>query len=159
MIVISDTSSISNLIQIGRLDLLHQLFGQIIITTSVFEELSVIEIQRQALLEISWIEIKTPHNQTLVNSLLKDLDVGEAESIVLAIELGAKHLIIDEFKGRIVAENLGINIVGVLGILIMAKNNGLIPVVKPIIEELLQVGFRLNQQLIAKVLNKLDETH
>lgn len=158
MIVISDTSSISNLIQIGRLDLLHQLFGQIIITTSVFEELSVIEIQRQALHEISWIEIKTPHNRNLVNSLLKDLDIGEAESIVLAIELGAKHLIIDEFKGRIVAENLGINIVGVLGILIMAKNNGLIPVVKPIIEELLQVGFRLNQQLIAKVLYKLDET-
>lgn len=158
MIVISDTSSISNLIQIGRLDLLHQLFGQIIITTSVFEELSVIEIQRQALHEISWIEIKTPHNQTLVNSLLKDLDIGEAESIVLAIELGAKHLIIDEFKGRIVAENLGINIVGVLGILIMAKNNGLIPVVKPIIEDLLQVGFRLNQQLIATVLYKLDET-
>ncbi|WP_367391861.1 DUF3368 domain-containing protein [Lewinella sp. LCG006] len=83
--------------------------------------------------------------------------MGESESIALAIEKNAKYLIIDEYKGRLIAEQYGVKIVGVLGILIQAKQKGVITSVKEEIEKLRSIGFRLNQRLVDNVLQRLGE--
>lgn len=99
MIVISDTSSISNLFQIGLIELLKDLYGEIIITPAVARELTVIPEQEIFLNTVSWIKVQTPQNQKLIVQLLEELHLGESESIALAIELNADYLVLDEYKG------------------------------------------------------------
>ena len=88
---------------------------------------------------------------------MEELDLGESEAIVLAIELKADYLIIDEYKGRAIADKKGVKIVGLLGVLIAAKRIGHLQAVKPLIEKIQINGFRLNRSLIDKVLNALGE--
>ncbi|MCB0636579.1 MAG: DUF3368 domain-containing protein, partial [Lewinella sp.] len=92
-----------------------------------------------------------------VMQLLTELDLGESESIALALERDAEYLIIDEYRGRMIAETYGIRIVGVLGLLIKAKQEGLIPSVKDEVDKLLRIGFRLNKGLVTSVLRRLGE--
>ncbi len=157
MIIVSDTSSISNLLQVGLIELLHQLYGEITITPAVERELYAIDEQGAAIEQLEWIKIIAPTNQKLILSLLEDLDLGESESIALALEYDAEYLIIDEYQGRLIADQYGIKIIGILGILIQAKQIGLLPNVKEPIENLRNIGFRLNKELVAKVLKKLGE--
>lgn len=154
--IISDTSSISNLFQIGKVDLLKELYGNITITPAVQRELYALEEQK-TLDNLKWIKVLAPKNQKKVAELLEELDLGESESIALAIERNAKYLIIDEYKGRLIAEQYGVKIVGVLGILIQAKQKRLITSVKVEVERLRSVGFRLNQRLVDNVLRRLGE--
>jgi uncharacterized protein len=158
MLIVSDTSAISNLIQVELLDILHQLFGQIIISNAVYEELSEIDSQKLYIDNLSWIHIETVKNQDFVHELENDLDKGESESIALAIELNADFLIIDELKGRKIAENLGIKIVGLLGSLLKAKEKGYLQTIAPILERLsTQAGFHINPQLKAHILKLANE--
>ncbi|MBI5303457.1 MAG: DUF3368 domain-containing protein [Chloroflexi bacterium] len=80
--------------------------------------------------------------------LLSDLDRGEAEAIVLAQELGADLVIIDERIARKHARRLGLKLTGTLGVLLEAKEHGFISAVKPLIEELVQGGIRLGADVI-----------
>ncbi|WP_338763860.1 DUF3368 domain-containing protein [Bernardetia sp. ABR2-2B] len=157
MIIISDTSSISNLIQIDLIYILQELFEDIYITSSVREELYVLPKQKKIIESLDWIKTQNPQNQTLVEELLEELDIGEAHSIILALETNAKFLIIDEYKGRVIAEQRGVKIIGVLGILIKAKQNNIIPLVKPHIDKLVTIGFRIKPSLIRIVLQKVNE--
>lgn len=157
MTVVSDTSSISNLLQIGLIDLLHILFGEITITPAVQRELYALPEQEKQIGQLDWIKVQMPQNQTMVSELMKELDLGESESIVLALEEKARYLIIDEYRGRIIAEDYGIKIVGILGILILAKQQGEITSVKSSIQKLTEVGFRLDNKLIDRVLKSLGE--
>jgi len=157
MIIISDTSSITNLLQIGLIDILHVLYGEITITPAVRRELYHLPEQEKQIEQIDWIKVKSPQDQGLIVQLLEKIDLGEAESIVLAIEEKAKYLIIDEFKGRLIADSYGIKIVGILGVLIQAKKEKVIQDVKPHIDQLIAIGFRLDKKLIEKVLKGLGE--
>lgn len=158
MIVVSDTSAISNLLQIDLIDLLHNLYEEIIIPPAVSDELYQIEGHKSALSQINWIKTIHPENQVLVDTLSDDLDKGESEAIALAIELNAEYLIIDEFMGRhLASEKYHLKIVGVLGVLIQAKKKGLIDNVKTPVSLLRDNGFRLNQTLVDKVLAALGE--
>ena len=157
MIVLSDTSTITNLYQVDRLDLLRSLYGTIIIPPAVRRELYRIEGQQAEIDKLGWIQTEYPKNQSLITELLEDLDLGESEAIALAIELKADYLIIDEYKGRAIADKKGVKIVGLLGVLIAAKRNGHLQAVKPLIENIQSNGFRLNRSLIDKVLTALRE--
>ncbi|MEL7220350.1 MAG: DUF3368 domain-containing protein, partial [Bacteroidota bacterium] len=137
--IISDTSSISNLFQIGRIDLLRKLYNEITITPAVGRELYALKEQKE-IDKYTWIKVVIPKDQLKVKSLLEELDPGEAESIVLAIENKAQYLIIDEYKGRLIAERFGVKIVGVLGVLIRAKQDNLINSVAEEVNKLRQVG-------------------
>ncbi|MGB3548019.1 MAG: DUF3368 domain-containing protein [Saprospiraceae bacterium] len=158
MIVVSDTTAISNLYQIGIADILKELYEEINISPGVFRELSKVEEQASFLKnESNWIVIKHPVDQYLVSKLLNDLDLGEAESIVLALELKADYLIMDEKLGRKFAAEYGVKITGVLGVLIRAKQKGIIENISRYIEKLQDIGFWLNPKLVKKVLDSLDE--
>jgi hypothetical protein len=161
MIIISDTSPIINLAVIGQLNLLPKLYGRVIIPQAVYEEI-VIEGAGQAgateVAQADWIDIKQITNRPLVTSLEGELDRGEAEAVVLAVELKAALLLIDERKGRIVANRLGVNSIGLLGVLIRAKHEGLISAVGLIMDELRsKAGFWIDDDLYNYVLQVAGE--
>lgn len=86
-----------------------------------------------------------------------DLDKGEAEAIVLANEIDADLIILDETLGRFHANHIGLKITGTIGILLKAKENKIIDKIKPILEELAQKGIWLSKKLIRQTLIKASE--
>lgn len=158
MIVVSDTSAITNLFQINKLELLKQLYEEITIPKAVFEELSQISAQNTYLLSNDWIKVREPSNQNLVDTLKIDLDLGESEAIALALELSANYVIIDERKGRNLAQNYNLQVIGVIGIFIQCKRINIIPNVKSLLDELLEkTNFYINPNLYRTVLSELGE--
>ncbi|MDP9311674.1 MAG: DUF3368 domain-containing protein [Chloroflexota bacterium] len=164
MLVVSNTSPITNLAAIGYLDLLRQLYQQIVIPDAVFDELVVggqghhpggREVQTEL-----WIIRHAVGNRATVEALLQQhrhLDIGEAEALVLAHEQQAFLLLIDEHTGRAVAHQLGIRRIGVLGVLREAKAQQLIPAVKPLLDTLRHNGFYLSDALYAHILQDVGE--
>ena len=158
MIVISDTSAISNLLTIDEIDILNITFGTIIIPSSVREELCRIENQRRFLESCDWINSAELSNRKLFNKLRQSLDRGESEAIALAVEKNADFLVIDEAKGRDVARSLGVNITGLPGLFVIAKEQGHIDFVRPYIERLVnEARFRLSKNIVEKVLELAGE--
>jgi predicted nucleic acid-binding protein len=161
MIVVSNTSPIIGLAAIGCLDLLKRLYDCIITPDAVYQELTVAGKGQPGSSEVrssDWIVSQAVSNRKLVNVLEIELDEGEAEAIALAVEIKAQLLFIDERRGRSVAKRLGIDVVGTLGILVEAKQKGLIPALRPLLDDLLmKAGFRISQQLYARVLEAVQE--
>jgi predicted nucleic acid-binding protein len=157
MVVVSDTSAISNLYQVHQLDLLEKLYGEILIPSTVERELYSIPSQESLLETFDWIKVAVPSNQKLVYELSQKLDLGESEAIALALEKNADYLLIDEYAGRSIADDLGLKIVGVLGILIQAKQENYLQEIGPVIRELKEIGFRLSDSLVDIVLKKIGE--
>ena len=146
------------LISVPKLDLLRQLYQKIIIPPSVFSELAFLDNQKSLLEKEDWIELRELNSLSRMPALLERVDRGEAEAIVLALELKADLLLIDEQTGRGVAEEYGLKITGVLGILVKAKREGLIPEVKTCMEKLRDVaGFRIHPKLFEQVLSAIGE--
>ncbi len=161
MIVISNTSPINNLAAISHLNLLQQLYSSIIIPNAVKEELTGVGTSVAGATEVetqNWIQTRQVANRTLVTALCLEIDEGEAEAIALAIELKAELLLIDERIGRTVASRLGLKFIGVLGVLLEAKSKGLIPVVKPLLDNLIvQAGFWITEPLYNRILQVAGE--
>ncbi len=151
MIVVSDTSPLSYLQQIGRLEVLPRLFGDVLIPPAVADEWA--RDATAPAIQPTWIRVAAPRNESAVEALLHDVDRGEAEAIVLAEEQRAELLLIDENDGRAVAEERGLTITGVLGVLIRSKQQHLIPAVRPEIVRLLSTtSFFCEQRLINRIL-------
>ena len=161
MIVVSNTSPIFYLSTIGQLDLLRQLYNEILIPTTVFNEITNVgntDVSARVVPELSWIKTQLAADRALVRTLSKELDPGEAEAIALAVELKADRLLIDERLGRSAALRLGLKITGVLGILVAAKRNNLIQEVKPLLDILIdRVGFWIDERLYTEILQAVDE--
>ena len=161
MQVVSNTSPLANLAAIGQLPLLQRIYPQILIPPVVHTELicfppiqSVIAQQVDA----GTFKIQAPQNSALVQTLSQILDPGEAAAIALATELDAERLLIDERAGRRVAGQYGLNIRGIVGILVNAKQKELIPTMKPILDRLIQeAGFRISQALYKRALEAVNE--
>jgi predicted nucleic acid-binding protein len=129
MTVVSDTTAITNLYNIGRLQLLKDVFGHIAIPLAVRQELSEIPEQLALIAQLDFIEVMSTTQTDVVATLKAKLDDGEAEAISLAVELNADFLVIDEWKGRRVAKEMGVQVIGLVGILLTAKRKGIIPVI------------------------------
>lgn len=161
MLVISDTSCLSALIQTKHLYLLKNLYQSITIPTLVFEELSALEdfgFDISILHESTWLSVLTPSNSILVKELMLDLHPGEAQAIALAIELKADLLILDDYEARKTAIDLGLHITGLGGILLEAKRYGFIKDVKPLLDEIIQsAGFYLGKKVYDKILQLAGE--
>ena len=127
MIVVSNTSPITNLAAIGQLEMLRQLYAKVLIPQAVYGELTfggVIQPGGREAQTLPWIETKQVTDWVLVTALQMELDPGEAEAIALAVELKAYLLLLDERRGRVVASRLGLHFVGLLGVLSEAKQQG-----------------------------------
>jgi predicted nucleic acid-binding protein len=163
VIVISDTSAITNLAAIHNLQLLLQLYSQVMIPEAVYRELADIDPPVPGTLEVqraSWLEVREIVNREVVERLQDEvrLDSGESEAIAVALELNADMLLIDERRGRAKADRLGVRITGLLGILVEAKQKNLIVAVKPLIDELIAKSeFRVSSALYSQILNVVDE--
>ncbi len=163
MIVISDTSAITNLAAIQHLQLLPQLYNQVTIPEAVYRELAEVDPPVPGTLEVQtslWVEVRQVVNRTVVERLQVEvrLDPGESEAIALALELNADLLLIDERRGRAEADRLGVRITGLLGILVEAKQKDLIVAVKPLMDTLIATSdFRVSSALYNQILDIVDE--
>ena len=163
MIIVSDTSPLSNLAIVGYVSLLKEIYTTVIIPQAVANELNNVndeDMKIKQLLSLEWIQVQQIIDLQLVNRLRNEnnLDLGEAQAITLALELKADDLLIDERLGRREAVRLGLSITGVLGVLLVAKTRGLIASVKPIIDALItQANFRISDQLYEEVLRTANE--
>lgn len=161
LVVVSDTSPIMNLAAIGRLDLLSGLFDRVIVPEAVAKELLAAGEDAPGAVrpeQFQWVQVRHVSDCTLLESLFLDLDEGEAQAIALATELNCNLLLMDERRGRMIAERLGITPLGLLGILVLAKRRGIIDLVRPILDKLITTaGFWLGAELYDQVLNEVSE--
>ncbi len=129
MIIVSDTTAISSLHKIQQLHLLQSIFGVVIIPQQVFDELKFFELKDLSFNwseKYPWIKTETVTDNTLLDSLSENLDEGEAAAIALTIELHADLLLIDERQGRKIALERKLNIIGVVGVIEIAKRKNLL---------------------------------
>jgi uncharacterized protein len=119
MIIVSNTSPISNLIIIGEISLLRQIYPKVLIPPAVHSELTRLPTLQSTIISLlrdGWLEIQSPTNPQLLDTLNQMLDPGEAEVISLAVELSADRLLMDERLGRSIAASYGLKLRGLLGI-------------------------------------------
>lgn len=156
MSIVSNASALINLARIGKLELLRQLYGELIVPEAVWQEVVVTGTGQPGADEIktaSWIKTGAVTNRHLVQALQQDLDAGEAEAIALALEIEAELLLMDEHLGRETARHLGLRYTGLIGVLIEAKHKRLIHAVKPHLDALRDIaGFRVSEALYQRIL-------
>jgi len=147
--IIVDTSCLIILSKIKELPLLNLLYGEVLITDTIAKEFD------EPLPD--WIivcPIKINENVFLFE---ERIDNGEASAIILALEIPNSIIIIDDFKGRALAKELGIKVTGTIGIIISAKNKKLIPIIKPILEKIKETNFYISKALENEALSLAEE--
>jgi len=143
---------------LGRLDLLRELYDEVLIPQAVYEEFVATErAVRQAALESApWIRPVSLANPQRARVYI-GLDLGEAEVLALAEERAARLVIIDELKGRRYAQRLEMPLTGTLGLLLLAKERGLVADLAPLLVELQEAGLYLGAALINRALRLAGE--
>ena len=150
--IIADAGPIIAFARIGRLALLPQVVGELVVPDAVYEELVVKGGDRPGAEEVrrgEGIQRHTLRNRQALTQLPRSLAQGECEAILLAEEEGAT-LLVDERKARETAEQRGIEVVGSLWVLKEAKQRGMILAVRPIIEELLAIGYWFHPERVIR---------
>lgn len=161
MIVVSNTSPVTNLAAIGRFELLRKLFGEIHIAQGVWEELNWGGRRHPGSQEAenaSWVHRREVSDRAVTALLRRDLDLGESETLALALELKADLVLLDEQEGRHAAIRLGLRPFGVLGVLLKAKRQGEIGEIRSSLDSLRrQAGFFLGESLYRQILEEAGE--
>jgi uncharacterized protein len=160
-VTVSNSSPLINLARIQRFELLKSFYTEIVITPAVYEEVVIQGKDREGskdVSEASWIRQAPPQDQLAVEALAAELGRGESSAIILARELDARILLIDEIHGRRIAQRLGISVTGTIGILSRAKRERLIPNVKDELDKLRQRGTWIDDRLYREVLYSLGES-
>lgn len=114
-------------------------------------------LQRSSAKLPHWFELKDPIDKNYQTIIEASVDKGEASAIALAIELADCLLIIDDLKGRKLAHQLGLTIIGTIGIIVDAKLVGIIPSVKSILVKIKSTNFRITEQLELLILKRACE--
>ena len=161
-VVIADTGPLIALARIGRLDLLRRLYGRIVVPPAVHAELAVDSNRPGAKVlagafAAEWIVVAAVVDASLRLELDQLLGPGEAEAIALAEREGARFLLVDDARGRRTARARGIPVVGVAGVLLVAKSRGELSAVGPVLDRLSDAGYRLSPRLVAATLSRAEE--
>ncbi len=161
MIVVSDTSVLINLAWLDKLPLLNKLYGDLLLPQAVWMEVVEKGAEKPGAADVKaadWIQVCEVSNKALVQALRQDLDAGEAEAIALALEANADLLLMDERLGRATAQHFGLRYIGLIGVLITAKQRGFIVNIKPDLDRLRQVaGFVVSESLYKRILKDVVE--
>ncbi len=150
--VVSNTSPLIGLERIGQLQLLHQLFGAVVVPPAVMREVGAATILP------TWIEQRGLTQGVGPRILSASLGAGESEAISLALEVQARLLILDDRPARRLAQALHLPVIGTVGILLAAKRQSFLPVLRPSLDALVRHDFRIGQQLYEQVLRDAGET-
>ncbi len=162
MIVVSDTTPLISLLKIDHIDLLEKLFGQVLIPQAVFDELTADQRFKQEAEQIRqrrFIIVKAVRNPESANILKRatGLDRGESEAIILTDELSADVLLMDEAKGRAVSFQMGLKVMGTIGVLMAAyeENELTAEEVRACVKGLQRAGRHISQRHYQMLLDKL----
>ena len=147
--VIADASCFILLDKIDGLSLLQSLFEKITTSAQVAQEFG------KPLPE--WVQIKTVQDKNFQSVLFLQVDAGEASAIALAAENQPSLLIIDDLKGRRLAQKLNLNITGTLGLILTAKKEGILPQIKPLFDRIQATNFRISPYLLESILKQAGE--
>lgn len=153
--VVSNSSPIIHLAKIDHLDLLQEFFGEILIPNAVHQECVTPGRERPEVTRITaaaWLKVMDVANRNLVKLLRSEIDRGEAEAIALALETRADLILLDDFDARQKARLYGMNITGVLGIVLRASKSGRINSMATTLDKLEKTGFWLNPDLRRRLL-------
>ncbi|NJL81857.1 MAG: DUF3368 domain-containing protein [Chloroflexaceae bacterium] len=145
--IVTNSTCLIGLEKIGGLDVLSELFDPVLMTPYMQQEFGI---------SVPWLHIQVPTDMGMVATLRMLVDEAESASIALAYELGCA-IILDDRRSRSVARNLGLTIIGTIGILVKAKTTGLIFSLQPILDELQHQGFFLDPALRAQALKITSE--
>jgi predicted nucleic acid-binding protein len=137
--IISDTSCFILLSEISELDLLQKLYGEIFTTSVIANEFGEVLP--------NWVKIQDSTDKFRLQILEIQIDKGESSAIALALEIPESTLILDDIKARKIAQGLGLNFTGTIGIIIKAKLQNIIPSIEPIIEKIKQTNFRISPEV------------
>ena len=158
--VVSNSTPFICLSRIKSLHLLKSLYKKVFISETVYQELVISGRGKIGAIEIkeaNWIVRKRVRDNLAVESLQTELDMGEAETIILARESNADLIIMDEEKGRRIAKNLGLCVIGTIGVLLKAKRERIIENVKPSLNKLRESGFWIDKNLYRIILEEEGE--
>jgi hypothetical protein len=163
-LVVSDSSALIHLAAIDRLDLLQALFQRVTVPPAVWREVVEEGGDRAGALEVArarqagWMRVAQPTDAVLLRLLKRDLDDGEAEAIALSLEQDAKLLLVDETDAREIADLYDLPKTGTIGVLIRAKQVGLVQLLRPELDNLLhQGGFWIAEPLYRRILEAVGE--
>ena len=161
-VVVADTGPLIALARIGRLGLLRRLYGRVVVPPAVHVELAIDSNRPGAkvlagVFAAGWIAVETVMDTSVRVELDQLLGPGEAEAIALAGQEDTRFLLIDDARGRRTARARGIPVVGVVGVLLVAKSRGELAAVGPVLDRLSDAGYRLSPRLVAATLDRADE--
>ena len=148
-LIIADTSCFIILSKIDELELLQKIYVQIVTTSDIAIEFGEVLPD--------WVIIKNVSNKNYQDILELQLDKGESSAIALAMEIENCTIILDDYKARKVAQKLNISITGPIGIIVKAKQLGIIKSVQPILEKIRNSNFRLSKELENQALSLSNE--
>lgn len=164
MIVVSDTTPIISLVKAECLDILKTLFGSVCIPSAVFDELIANEkysYEADQIRKSDFIFTKELKDKKSVRYLqiAAKLDLGESEAITLAEEMNADLLLVDELRGRRIAEELGIRITGTIGVLLQAYDENILTAqdIMTCIDKLKECNIRISERLYNLVTEYISE--
>lgn len=147
--VIADASCFILLEKVDGLYILQKLFKTVTTSAEVAKEFG------KPLPE--WVQIKAVQDKNLQSALFLEVDLGEASAIALASENQPSLLIIDDLKGRKLAKRLHLTITGTLGVIIIAKREGVLSQIKPLFDRIQLTNFRMSSFLLEKILREVGE--
>ncbi len=156
-VVVADTGAIISLVHIGGIELIEEIFGDFYISNAVWVELNNYDNPYFDYSVLSDLKPKVKEINSK-NYLSVIMDYGESESAILYGELNADYLLIDDNRARTIAESLDINCIGTLGLLLKAKQKGLLPELKTIFEKLIKVGRYFSVKLLNSILEQVGES-
>lgn len=160
MRVVCDSTVLIGLAKIGKLDLLKQIYEEVYIPEAVYTEVVSRGKGKPGVREIAnalWIKKEPVKERRTVDLLIAEMGYGEAEVLVLGKELNADWLLVDDERARTAAVSAGFNIIGLAGILLLAKQLKLIPSIKPLFDELRNKNFRISDKICKQILKKAGE--
>ena len=161
-VVIADTGPLIALARVGQLDLLRRLYGRVVVPPAVHTELAIDSNRPGAkalagLFAAGWVVIEAVMDSSVRRELDQLLGPGEAQAIALAEQEDTRFLLIDDARGRRTARSRGIPVVGVAGVLLVAKSRGELAAVGPVLDRLSNAGYRLSPRLVAGTLVRAGE--
>ncbi len=157
MKVVANTTPLISLASIGKLELLKEIFGEIIIAKAVYHEIKAKQGYGYSEIDTNYIKVQSIKGIAYRDFLLNQLDLGETETIILAKEIDADFIIIDENIAYKIAKSSELNVVRTLSILLRAKEKGLIPALKPLLDEMIIKGRWYSQRVYKIILEQAGE--